>query len=427
MDIESWPAENVQMRLVKELVPYAKNARVHTAEQISLIAGSIKEFGWTVPVLLSENNTIIAGHGRIMAASELGIKKVPAMVARGWSQTQMRAYVIADNRLTEMADWDDELLYGELADIQLDDDFDFDLTGFSLDDLGLMEDRQSDGPNEEADQTPEIQTDIISVEGDLWHLGDHKLICGDSTSADVVQKLLGGGKTSFKVTDPPYGVEYDANWRNEAARSSEGMGNRCLGAGAVGKVENDDNADWTEAWALFPGDVVYIWHAGVYASTVAQSLGACDFIIRSQIIWVKDNFAISRGHYHWQHEPCWYAIRKKQGATGHWNGDRTQTTLWQIPKPQKSETGHSTQKPIECMRRPILNNSKRGEAIYEPFCGSGTTLIACEMEGRKCYAIELNPAYIDLIIHRWQDYTGKQAVHAETGKTFEQISRERKP
>jgi len=217
------------------------------------------------------------------------------------------------------------------------------------------------------------------------------------------------------VTDPPYGVEYDAEWRARA-------GVNTLTA-AHGKVLNDDNADWRDAWALFPGDVAYVWHAGVYSSVVAESLVACDFTVRSQIIWAKNQLVMSRGHYHWQHEPCWYAV--KNGATGHWYGDRKQTTLWQIDKPPKSETGHSTQKPIECMRRPILNNSKRGDAIYEPFCGSGTTLIACEMEGRQCFAVELNPAYVDVIIRRWQKFTGQKAVLEEGGKSFEELSQER--
>jgi DNA modification methylase len=202
------------------------------------------------------------------------------------------------------------------------------------------------------------------------------------------------------VTDPPYGVEYDAKWREDAGVNGPGA--------AKGKVLNDDRADWTEAWALFPGDVAYVWHAGLYASTVAESLIKCGFNMRSQIIWAKSNFAMSRGDYHWQHEPCWYAVKK--AAKGHWAGDRKQTTIWNIPKPQKSETGHSTQKPVECMKRPIENNSSIGQAVYEPFSGSGTTIIACEMTGRVCYAIELNPAYVDIAVKRWEQFTGQKAT-----------------
>jgi DNA modification methylase len=205
------------------------------------------------------------------------------------------------------------------------------------------------------------------------------------------------------VTDPPYGVVYDANWRNEADRAN----GKPYGASAVGKVENDDKADWREAWALFPGDVAYVWHAGVQAGVVAESLEAVGLELRSQIVWAKNQMAISRGDYHWQHEPCWYAVRK--GRKGHYNGDRKQTTVWNIDKPRKSETGHSTQKPVECMKRPIVNNSSPGQAIYDPFLGSGTTLIACEMEGRACHGLELSPAYCDVIVKRWEDFTGLKA------------------
>lgn len=184
----------------------------------------------------------------------------------------------------------------------------------------------------------------------------------------------------------------------------------------LGLVLNDDRADWREAWALFPGDVAYVWHADLHVSSVQTSLEASGFAIRSQLIWVKDCFALSRGDYHWQHEPCWYAVRK--GKTGHYVGGRKQTTVWGIDKPQKSETGHSTQKPVECMKRPIENNSSPGQAVYEPFSGSGTTIIACEMTGRCCYAIELSPAYVDVAVKRWQDFTGQKAVHAVTGQPF---------
>jgi DNA modification methylase len=181
-------------------------------------------------------------------------------------------------------------------------------------------------------------------------------------------------------------------------------------------VLNDDRADWRDAWALFPGDVAYVWHADLRAREVVESLEACEFQMRAQIVWAKDQLAMSRGHYHFQHEPCWYAVRK--GATGHWSGDRKQSTLWEIPKPRKSETGHSTQKPVECMKRPIENNSKPGDYVYEPFSGSGTTIIAAEMAGRKCLAIELNPAYVDVAVMRWQTFTGKVATRESDGQPF---------
>jgi DNA modification methylase len=201
------------------------------------------------------------------------------------------------------------------------------------------------------------------------------------------------------VTDPPYGVNYNPNWRNEADRAN----GKPYGARAVGLVTNDTRADWREAWELFNGDVAYVWHAGLFAPTVAESLVACGFELRSQIVWAKSNFAIGRGDYHWKHEPCWYSVRK--GKKGHSKGDRSQTTLWEIDKPQKSETGHSTQKPVECMARPIRNHDS--EFVYEPFSGSGTTIIACEQLGRKCRAIEISPGYVAVALQRWADATGK--------------------
>ena len=241
-------------------------------------------------------------------------------------------------------------------------------------------------------------------------MGNHRLICGDSTRPDVVANVLNGVKPHLMTTDPPYGVSYDPKWRAEAGVNS----NRSK----LGAVANDDRADWSEAWALFPGNIVYVWHGGLHSATVQQSLESCGFKIRSQIIWAKDRFALSRGDYHWQHEPCWYAVK----GTGNWHGDRSQCTLWEIKSREDSGHGHSTQKPVECMRRPIRNNSSPGQAVYEPFSGSGTTIIAAEMEGRHCYAIELNPVYVDVAIARWQEFTGKQANLATDGRTFAEVA-----
>lgn len=216
-----------------------------------------------------------------------------------------------------------------------------------------------------------------------------------------VERLLAGARPHLLVSDPPYGVEYDPTWRNDAGVSTTKR---------TGKVANDDRADWREAWALFPGDVAYVWHAAIHATTVAQSLLACGFDIRAQIVWSKSRFALGRGDYHWQHEPCWYAVRK--GTRSHWQGARDQSTLWSIAPAgaEDAATPHGTQKPVEAMRRPIVNNSERGDLIYEPFCGSGTTLIAAETVGRRCLAMELDPAYCDVIVRRWEDFTGKAAT-----------------
>ena len=277
------------------------------------------------------------------------------------------------------------------------------MTGFDDSELaGLLDKNEGLTDPDEIPEAPEPTAKL----GDVWVLGRHRIVCGDSTDADTVAKCLDGVEPHLMVTDPPYGVNYDANWRNEAMRAD----GSAIGGRAVGKVENDDNADWAEAWALFPGEVAYVWHGGVAAGQVADSLTSSGLDIRAQIIWAKNNIAIGRGHYHWQHEPCWYAVRKKQGATGHWQGDRKQSTVWNIDKPVKSETGHSTQKPVECMKRPIENNSSPGQAVYEPFSGSGTTIIAAEMTGRCCYAIELSPEYVDIAVTRWENFTGEKAV-----------------
>lgn len=236
------------------------------------------------------------------------------------------------------------------------------------------------------------------VNGDIWQLGKHRLACGDATDGAVVQKLLDRSKPRLMVTDPPYGVGYEPKWRKDALGGNS--------ARAIGTVLNDDCVDWRAAWALFPGDIVYCWHAGMHASAVEASLAAADFRVRSQIIWDKGRLIISRGHYHWRHEPCWYAVRKLK--TANWQGDRKQVTVWQIPH-RRSETGHGTQKPVECMRRPILNHTLQGDAVYDPFVGSGTTLIAAEMTGRKCFAIELSPEYCGLVIARWEHHTGRKA------------------
>jgi DNA modification methylase len=308
------------------------------------------------------------------------------------------------------AGWDLELLAVELGDLQ---GFDFDLllTGFSDDELSKLLAEKTEG-NTDPDEIPEAPIDPIAKPGDVWLLGKHRLVCGDSTDADTVAKALNGVSPHLMVTDPPYGVEYDPAWREKAGVAASGT--------AKGKVLNDDKADWREAWALFPGDVAYVWHAGLYAGVVGDSLAACDLMLRSQIIWDKGQLVLSRGDYHWEHEPCWYAVKK--GAKGHWAGDRKQTTVWHIAKPKKNETGHGTQKPVECMKRPIENNSSPGQAVYEPFSGSGTTIIAGEMTGRAIHAIELNPAYVDVAVKRWQDFTGHEALLEGDGRTFAEIS-----
>lgn len=399
------------MAPVAGLIPYAANARTHSDAQVAQIAASIREWGWTTPILTDPEGGVIAGHGRLLAARQLGITEVPVMVAEGWTAAQRKAYVLADNQLALNAGWDAAVLSTELQGLS-EVGFDLELLGF-----GNLEELLATGTEglTDPDDVPETPAEPVTVLGDVWVMGRHRIVCGDSTDADTVAKCLNGVTPHLMVTDPPYGVEYDANWRNEADRAN----GKPYGDRAVGKVSNDDRADWSEAWALFPGDVAYVWHAGNMAHIVAESLIASGLNIRAQIIWAKNNMVISRGDYHPKHEPCWYAVRK--GRPGQYAGGRKQTTVWDIPKPQKSETGHSTQKPVECMKRPIENNSSPGQAVYEPFSGSGTTIIAGEMLGRAIHAIELSPAYVDVAVKRWQDFTGLEAVHEETGRTFNEI------
>lgn len=413
--MQNWPADKVERRPIAGLIPYVSNSRTHSDEQVAQIAASMKEWGWTNPVLVDDTGMIIAGHGRVLAARKLGFAEVPVMVASGWSDAQKRAYVLADNQLALNAGWDMDVLKNELQGLK-EWEFDLSLLGFS--DLDALLADKTQGMTD-PDDVPDVPVIPVSVKGDLWVCGNHRLICGDSTVATDVERLLGSVKPHLMVTDPPYGVEYDASWRDDKAGKDGSSGT------AKGKVLNDDRADWRDAWALFPGDVAYVWHAGLRAREVVESLEASGFSMRAQIIWAKSQLAMSRGHYHFQHEPCWYAVRKS--ATGHWNGDRKQTTLWQIDKPRKSETGHSTQKPVECMRRPIVNNSSPGQAVYEPFCGSGTTMIAAEMEGRHAYCIELSEAYCDVIVKRWQAFTGQPATLEGDGRTFAELTDERAP
>ena len=406
----SWPADHVARRPVSALVPSARNARTHSQQQVAQIAASITEWGWTVPVLVDEGSQIIAGHGRVLAARSLGITEVPVMVASDWSPEQKRAYLLADNQLALNAGWDEDLLRLELGELA-NEGFDLSLTGFSEDELARLRLFGEEGLTD-PDDTPELPVVPVTQLGDLWCLGKHRLLCGDSTNADDVARVLEGVVPHLMVTDPPYGVEYDPATARAASAGS-----------ARGTVLNDHRADWRDAWALFPGTVAYVWHAALRSGEVVESLRASGFGLRAQIIWDKGQPVISRGHYHWSHEPCWYAVR--EGATAQWAGDRKQTTIWNIAKPKKNETGHATQKPVECMRRPIENNSSAGQAVYEPFSGSGTTIIAAEMGARICHAVELSPAYVDVTVQRWQAFTGKVAVFEATGQGFAQVAAER--
>ncbi len=307
------------------------------------------------------------------------------------------------------------MLTAELERLK-EDGVNLDLLGFAEDELDrLLDGLDQDGAPEGEDEVQEPPAQAVTRPGDLWLLGPHRLLCGDATVATDVERLLDRTRPHLMVTDPPYGVEYDPNWRVESGVSSTAR---------PGKVKNDDRADWRQAWSLFPGEVAYVWHSGIHARTVAESLDACGFLIRAQIVWAKPRLVLSRGDYHWQHEPCLYAVRK--GATGHWQGARDQSTLWTIATGENDEaTEHGTQKPVECMRRPIVNNSAKGDLVYEPFVGSGSTLIAAESVGRVCLALEIDPRYCDVVIERWQRHGGGKAILAGDERSFEDLSVER--
>ena len=406
---------NIEWRHPDGLTPYARNPKTHPDDQIAKIAASIASFGFDQPIVIDAEGVIIKGHGRREASLLLGLTRVPVVVRNDLSVAQIRAARLADNKTAE-SPWDEELLRLEIEAL-LGEDFDLTLTGFEpgeIDQLMAIADGDTaTGSND--DIVPDVPVEPVTRTDDLWLLGGHRLLCGDATNPNDVARLL-EARPHLMVCDPPYGTDYNPAWRNEAGVSNTER---------TGTVRNDDRADWREAWALFPGDVAYVWHAGIHARTVAESLEACGFAIRAQLIWVKNRFVLSRGHYHWQHEPCFYAVR--DGGESRWQGARDQSTVWQIATngDDDAATVHGTQKPVECMLRPILNNSVRGDMVYEPFAGSGTTIIAAEKSGRRCFGIEIEPRYCDVIVERWQNFSGKSAVLDGDGRTFDALAGER--
>lgn len=428
-DLGARLADRGQMRIVHkpiaDFLPYAKNARTHSDAQVAQIAASMREWGWTNPVLIDEAGMIIAGHGRVLAARKLSLTDdIPCVVLAGLSAIQKQALVLADNKLAMNACWNDEMLLMELGELN-EAGFSLETIGFNPAEIEALLNGFAPGDGlTDPDDTPTVPVTAVSVLGDVWTLGQHRLVCGSCTDPGAVDNALNGVKPLLMVTDPPYGVNYDPDWRSGLDKVKR----------STGKVENDNQADWREAYALFPGDVAYVWHSPAFASVVQQGLEDCGFKIRSQIIWVKPHFVLSRGDYHNQHEPCWYAVKKS--GKGHWAADRKQTSVWQIANgtfqggkagPEDAKTTHGTQKPVECMRRPIENNSSPGQAVYEPFCGSGTGIIACEMTGRVCLAVELDAKYVDVAVIRWQLYTGNAAILESTGQTYAEVAASRIP
>ena len=367
LKVETWPTSR--------FVPYGRDLR-RNGHAVERMIASIRAYGFAIPIQSRGNGEIVDGHLRIMAARRLGLEELPTIVCETWSEPQVRAFRLLVNRSANWATWDADLVALEIQELQAVD-FDLDLTGFDPIEIDHFLLDQEDSEEE----IPPVPAEAVTEVGDLWSCGPHRALCGDATSEEAVRTLLGGVAPALMVTDPPYGVELDPQWRERA-----GLGKQRQ----TGVVPNDDRVDWRAAYRFFTGDVAYIWHAGVHAAEVAAGLEEVGFRIRAQIIWAKQHFAMGRGDYHWCHEPAWYAVR--EGKSSHWCGDRTQSTVWQIPNlnpfggSRKEEaTGYGTQKPVELMRRPILNNTKRGDLVYDPFLGSGTTLIAATSAHRICY------------------------------------------
>lgn len=398
-----------------ELIPYANNSRTHSEDQVAQIASSIREFGFTNPVLIDEDNTIIAGHGRILAANKLDIDEVPCILLKGLSPAQKKAYVIADNKLALNAGWDDELLRVEIEDLK-DMDFDIDLLGFSHDEIDALFEIDDIKPGlTDDDEAPDIPEQPVTVDGDIWVLGEHRLMCGDSTSIDHAEKLLNGRLADLLITDPPYNVNYEGKTKDAL------------------KIQNDSKEDgdfrqflidvYSTADAVMKkGAVFYIWHADSEGYNFRGAARDVGWDIRQCLIWAKSTMVMGRQDYHWQHEPCLYGW--KSGASHLWASDRKQTTILNFDKPSRNAV-HPTMKPVELFAYQILNNTKGQDIVLDLFGGSGTTIIACEKHGRCGYLMEIDPKYCDVIVKRWQEYTGNTAFLEGDNRKFDEVANER--
>lgn len=410
-----------------DLVPYARNARTHSREQVEQIVASIREFGWTNPVLVDAAGGIVAGHGRVLAAQRMGMAAVPCLVLDHLTDAQRRAYVLADNRLALNAGWDEQLLARELAALD-ESGYGLEVIGFSsaeIDRLLALDAPQDDEDPSDGEGDPAIPDErapSITQRGDLWRLGRHRLLCGDSTDATDVARLFADGRRALLMaTDPPYGVSHVATKNGMPVSGFSNIAERW------DHIANDDLQDAAlqafleraftaaVAYALADNAAWYLWHAHLTQGFFAAAAAAADVLLHRQIIWVKPSLVLTRsGMYHWRHEPCFYGWRR--GFPPPWHGTKSQTSVWEIGRDRG--TIHPTQKPVELWAAPIANHTRRGERIYEPFAGSRGQLMAADQAGRECMAIELSPHYCDAIVRRWQNATGHRAVHDVTGEPF---------
>jgi DNA modification methylase len=395
---------------VAELIPYASNSRTHSDEQVAQIAASIKEFGWTNPILIDGENGIIAGHGRLMAARKLGHTEVPTIELKDMTEAQKKAYVIADNKLALNAGWDNEILKVEIEALK-ELGFDIDLLGFDAKELGLLlEPEQVQGLTDE-DDAPPVPQEPKTKPGDIYQLGKHRLMCGDSTSIDALERLCDGQLVDMWLTDPPYNVDMTA--KNEMLeKAGKARKDKATFGIQNDKMSNDSFRQFLRDCyvaadvVMKPGAVFYIWHADLEGYNFRGAVQDAGWTVRQCLIWKKSVFAIGRQDYHWKHEPCLYGW--KEGAGHLWATDRKQTTILEFDKPSRNGE-HPTMKPVALFEYQLLNNTKGGDIVLDSFGGSGTTLIAAEKNGRVARLMELDPKYCDVIVKRWEDFTGKKA------------------
>jgi DNA modification methylase len=410
LQIECWS--------VDRLIPYARNARTHSPEQVAQIAASIAEFGFVNPVLVGADGVIIAGHARVMAARKLGMTQAPVIVLDYLSAAQRRALVIADNRLAQNAGWDEEMLRVELEALR-EDEFNLDLLGFGVEEMDalLAEPEAEVAGNTDEDAVPETPETAVTVPGDVWLLGDHRLLCGDATQIDAVEKVLTGGLADMVFTDPPYNVNYGATMKDKLRGKKRKIANDNLGDG----FEQFLRDACTNILTVTKG-AVYICMSSSELHTLQRAFREAGGHWSTFVIWAKNTFTMGRSDYQRQYEPILYGW--KEGSDHFWCGARDQGDVWFVKKPVSNDL-HPTMKPVELVERAIRNSSKSRDTVLDPFGGSGSTLIGCEKAGRQARLIELEAKYCDVIVRRYQEFSGKEATLEADGRRFADLAAER--
>ena len=403
----------IEYRPVASLIPHARNAKQHSDAQVVQIAASIREFGWGAPVIVDGKNNIVAGHGRVLAARKLGMTEVPVVPMAHLTDIQRRALILADNKIGENALWENELLGLELAELQAAG-FDLELTGFSEDEWNdlIDGDDSKDGLTDD-DAVPEVTEDAVTKLGDVWLMGEHKVICGDATKAEDYKSLLGDELADMTVTDPPYGVNYSNSAKDKMRGTNRPILNDNLGSEFAPFLL----ATCQNILAVTKG-AVYIAMSSSELDTLQAAFRAAGGKWSTFVIWAKNTFTMGRADYQRQYEPILYGW--KDGAQHYWCGAPDQGDVWQIKKPHKNDL-HPTMKPVELMESAVRNSSKTRDIVLDPFGGSGTTVIACEKSGRRARLMELDPKYVDVICRRFQDFSGKEAKRASDGARFSDL------